>query len=99
MNYRLAGFQPWEDAAADPPFVAKAAQMFDRKELGRQPPYGRALDLGTGSGIWGIELAKRGWQVTGVDLVEKALRRALDRVRSAGVAIACAGLVFLWRLA
>ena len=78
MNYRLAyaiGFHPWEDAAADPPFVAKAAQMFDHEERGRQPPYGRALDLGTGSGIWGIELAKRGWQVTGVDLVEKALRR------------------------
>jgi len=88
MNYRLAyaiGFHPWEDAAGDPPFVAKAAQMFDREERGRHPPYGRALDLGTGSGIWGIELAKRGWQVTGVDLVEKALRRAYDRVRSAGV--------------
>ena len=88
MNYRLAyaiGFHPWEDAAADPPFVAKAAQMFDREEWGRRLPYGRALDLGTGSGIWGIELAKRGWQVTGVDFVEKALHRARDRVRSAGV--------------
>jgi len=88
MNYRLAyaiGFHPWEDAAADPPFVAKAKQMFDREECGRQPPFGRALDLGTGSGIWGIELAKRGWQVTGVDLVEQALHRARDRVRSAGV--------------
>ena len=88
MNYQLAyaiGFHPWEDAATDPPFVARAAQMFDREEEGRQPPYGRALDLGTGSGIWGIELAKRGWQVTGVDLVEKALRRARARVRSAGV--------------
>ena len=88
MNYRVAyaiGFHPWEDAAGDPPFVAKAAQMFDREGLGRRPPRGRALDLGTGSGIWGIELAQRGWQVTGVDLVEKALRRARDRVRSAGV--------------
>lgn len=69
----------------DTPFVAKAAQMFVREEQARQAPYGRALDLGTGSGIWGVELAKRGWQVTGVDLVEKALRRARDRVRSAGV--------------
>jgi SAM-dependent methyltransferase len=88
MNYHLAyaiGFHPWEDAATDPPFVARAAQMFDREEEERQPPYGRALDLGTGSGIWGIELAKRGWEVTGVDLVGKALRRAGDRVRSAGV--------------
>lgn len=88
MNYRLAyavGFHPWEDAAADPSFVAKAAQMFDSEEQGHKPPYGRALDLGTGSGIWGIELARRGWQVTGVDLVEKALHRASDRVRSCGV--------------
>jgi SAM-dependent methyltransferase len=90
MNYRLAyaiGFHPWEDAAADPPFVAKAAQMLDREGLGRRPPRGRALDLGTGSGIWGVELAQRGWEVTGVDLVERALRRARDRVRSAGVAM------------
>ena len=88
MNYRLAyamGFHPWEDAAADPPFVTKAAQMFAREEQGRQPPYGRALDVGTGSGIWGVELAKRGWQVTGIDLVEKALQRARDRVRREGV--------------
>lgn len=105
MNYQLAyaiGFHPWEDAAADPPFVAKTAQMFGREEQGRKPPYGRALDLGTGSGIWGIELAKRGWQVTGVELVEKALRRARDRVHSAGVemrlvrgdvtALHCAGI-------
>ena len=88
MNYQLAyaiGFHPCEDAATDPPFVARVAQMFDREEEGRQRPYGRALDLGTGSGIWGVELAKRGWEVTGVDLVEKALRRARDRARSAGV--------------
>jgi ubiquinone/menaquinone biosynthesis C-methylase UbiE len=88
MNWRLAyaiGFHPWEDAATDPAFAAEASQLFDREEQGREPPYGPALDLGTGSGIWGIELAKRGWQVTGIDNVEKALRRARDRVRNAGV--------------
>ena len=88
MNYRFAysiGFHPWEDAATDPPFVEKISELFDREESGRQPPYGPALDLGTGSGIWGIELAKRGWQVTGVDLIEKALQRARDRVQTAGV--------------
>lgn len=88
MNYELAytiGFHPWEDAATDPPFVAKFAEILDREEDGREPPFGPALDLGTGSGIWGVELARRGWQVTGVDFVEKALRRARDRVREAGV--------------
>ena len=86
MNWRFAyavGFHPWEDT--DAPFARKIAELFDREEKGRQPPYGQALDLGTGSGIWGIELAKRGWQVTGIDIVEKALRRARERVKKAGV--------------
>lgn len=74
MNYELAykiGFHPWEDAATDPPFATKFAEILDREEDGRLPPHGTALDLGTGSAIWGIELAKRGWQVTGVDIVEE----------------------------
>lgn len=88
MNYRFAysiGFHPWEDAATDPPFVNKFSEMIDREESGRNPPFGRALDLGTGSGIWGIQLAKRGWQVTGIDIVDKALERARDRVQQASV--------------
>ncbi len=88
MNYRFAysiGFHPWEDAATDAPFVDKISEVFAREESGREPPYGSALDLGTGSGIWGIQLAKRGWEVTGIDIIDKALRRARDRVREAGV--------------
>jgi len=88
MNYRLAysiGFHPWEDAATDPPFVNKFHELILREESGRSPPFGTALDLGTGSAIWGIELAKRGWQVTGIDNVEKALERARERVQRAGV--------------
>jgi len=86
MNWRFAyaiGFHPWENT--DPPFARKISELFDREEKGREPPYGLALDLGTGSGIWGIELAKHGWQVTGIDIVDKALRRARDRVQKAGV--------------
>jgi hypothetical protein len=52
MNWKFAysiGFHPWEDAAKDPAFVAKATELFEREELGREPPYGPALDLGTGS--------------------------------------------------
>jgi len=88
MNYEFAyriGFHPWEDAEDQPAFVEKLSQLFDREESGREPPYGPALDLGTGSAIWGIRLARRGWQVTGVDIVEKALARARDRVRQAGL--------------
>ena len=53
----------------------------------REPPYGRALDLGCGSGIWGIELARRGWEVTGLDIVDKALERARERVRREDVLV------------
>ena len=87
MNYRLAysvGFHPWEDAATDQPFVEKIGEVLDREANGG-PPHGRALDLGTGSGIWGIELARRGWEVTGVNHVEKAQRRARERISEAGV--------------
>jgi len=88
MNYRLAyllGFHPWEDAAHDPPFAAKIGEMFELDESGREPPYGPVLDIGTGSGIWGIELVKRGWQVTGIDIIDKALERGRDRARKASV--------------
>jgi len=88
MNYRLAysiGFHPWEDAETEPGFVDKITDLFSREELGREPPYGRALDLGCGSGIWGVQLAKRGWQVTGVDNVDKAIDRARERISNAGV--------------
>ena len=88
MNYRLAyaiGFHPWEDLAQHPPFADKLLELVAREEEGREPPYGAALDVGTGSGVWGVKLAKRGWQVTGLDLVEKALRRARERAADAAV--------------
>lgn len=89
MNYKLAyavGFHPWEDAEDQPEFVEKITELFAREENGR-PPHGRALDIGTGSGIWGIQLAKRGWQVTGIDIVPQALRRAHGRAKEVNVDI------------
>jgi hypothetical protein len=88
MNYGLAyaiGFHPWEDLAEHPPFADRLLELVAREEGGREAPYGPALDLGTGSAVWGVQLAKRGWQVTGVDIVEKALRRAGERVDQTGV--------------
>ena len=51
----------------------------ERQEDGREPPHGPVLDVGCGSGIWAVKLAQRGWQVTSVDNVPKALRRARER--------------------
>jgi cyclopropane fatty-acyl-phospholipid synthase-like methyltransferase len=88
MNYRFAyriGFHPWEDLAEHPPFATKLLELVAREENGHAPPYGTALDLGCGSAVWGVQLAQRGWEVTGVDIVEKALRRARERIDDAEV--------------
>jgi SAM-dependent methyltransferase len=81
------GFTPWEEIADLPHIRERMSAGFVREESDRQPPYRRALDLGCGSGIWAVELAKRGWEVTGVDIVPKALRRARERADEAGVDI------------
>lgn len=82
--YRV-GFTPWEGMAKSTLIGEQVSALFAREEAGRQPPFGRALDLGCGSGIWAVKLAARGWQVTGMDFVPKALRRARGRARQAGV--------------
>ena len=89
LAYRILyaiGFTPWEQMA-HPQIANQIVNLFARGEEGREPPFGRALDLGCGSGIWTVELARRGWQVTGVDLVLKALRRARIRAEEAEVEI------------
>ncbi len=90
MNYGLAyalGFHPWEDLAEHPPFADKLLELVAREEDGYGPTYGSALDLGTGSAVWGVRLAERGWEVTGVDIVERALGRAGERANDAGVEV------------
>lgn len=74
--YRL-GYTPWErygSAAA-----VGVAQRLDREVAGRQPPLGRALDLGCGRGQYTRELTRRGWQVVGVDYVPRAIEAARRR--------------------
>jgi SAM-dependent methyltransferase len=79
------GFTPWEEIAELPHVLDRFATLVAGWESGREPPYGPLLDLGCGSGFWAVELARRGWQVTGVDIVPKALRRARARADEAGV--------------
>ena len=48
---------------------------------------GRALDLGCGTGAQSVFLAQRGWDVTAVDVVPRALAAARKRAQAAGVRI------------
>ncbi|MBB4853679.1 SAM-dependent methyltransferase [Mycobacteroides chelonae] len=52
------------------------------KEVSTLPPRD-ALDAGCGEGGDAIWLAQRGWQVTGMDFAETALRRAADNATKA----------------
>ena len=79
LLYRL-GLAPWERRE-----VAESWRpMLDGPET---PVPGRALDVGCGSGRDAVYLAKRGWRVTAVDLVEKALATAERRAAEEGVEV------------
>ncbi|MGD8374752.1 MAG: class I SAM-dependent methyltransferase [Acidobacteriota bacterium] len=80
----LIGLTPWERMPSLP-IGDQAVSLLDQEESGREPPHGRALDLGCGTGFWSVGLAQRGWEVTGVDIVPKAVRTARKRARAAGV--------------
>jgi len=80
----LVGMTPWERMPSLS-IGEQAVALLDRVESGREQPYGRALDLGCGTGFWSVRLAQRGWEVTGVDIVPKAVRTARERARKAGV--------------
>ena len=80
IAYRL-GFTPWErysTAAA-----GSTGALLDREEARRSRPLGRALDLGCGRGLHTAELARRGWEAVGVDLVPRAVEAATRTVPGA----------------
>ena len=83
VSYRV-GFHPWEDLADHKSFSNALLELVAREEQGKEPPFGKALDLGCGSATWGVRLAGRGWRVTGIDNVPKAVGRAEEHIREAG---------------
>jgi SAM-dependent methyltransferase len=89
LFYRVAysiGFTPWERMNSLP-IYAQLTALFDREENERKQPFGKALDLGCGNGFSAVKLATRGWEVTGIDLVAKALRTARKRARETGAQV------------
>lgn len=59
---------------------------FIELEIDRDKP-SKIIDIGCGTGRHAIELTKRGYNVTGVDLSENQIKRAREKAQEAGVAI------------
>jgi SAM-dependent methyltransferase len=79
VMYRV-GFTPWDNDEVPAELVALV-------EGADALPAGRALDIGCGTGTQAVYLARAGWSVTGIDVVEKPLGRARRRAAAAGVAV------------
>lgn len=80
LVYPLAyatGFTPWERAGEAE--RTRLNELFAREETERGGS-GKALDLGCGSGKYTAALAARGWTVTGVDLIPRAVAQARNRI-------------------
>jgi ubiquinone/menaquinone biosynthesis C-methylase UbiE len=77
--YRL-GFTPWDGHPL-------AQSLRTLVEGDGSLPTGKALELGCGTGDCSIYLAKHGWQVTAVDFVPQALKKARAKARVDNVVI------------
>jgi 2-polyprenyl-3-methyl-5-hydroxy-6-metoxy-1,4-benzoquinol methylase len=82
---RAQGKRPEEWASAYDGDVIDTPVDKAMVQLAEERPPGRALDLGCGTGQNSIWLATRGWTVTGIDIVPKAIAVAQARAAEAGV--------------
>ncbi|WP_051301059.1 class I SAM-dependent methyltransferase [Actinomadura rifamycini] len=79
-GFYAAGRPPWDSGVTPPELVALV-------EGDAAPPPGRALELGCGTGTNAVYLARRGWEVVAVDLIDGAVRQAREKAAAAGVPV------------
>jgi SAM-dependent methyltransferase len=80
-----AHLDPATDAASRRPAAQDATLAWLEREV--LPRSGRVLDLGCGPGLYALELARRGYAVTGLDWSERSLAYARERAAEAGLAV------------
>ncbi|MFB7275588.1 class I SAM-dependent methyltransferase [Streptomyces hydrogenans] len=71
------GKPPWDSGVTPPELVALI-------EGPGAPTPGQVLELGCGTGTNAVYLARHGWRVTAVDLVDRAVRQASEKAAAAG---------------
>jgi SAM-dependent methyltransferase len=78
LVYRILytlGITPWDNEQIPPELSESVGKL----------PRGRALDFGCGTGTDAVWLAKQGFDVVGIDVVNKPIARALLRAKKDGV--------------
>ncbi len=76
----------WAKNWQDLPWAHEHPTLF-LAEICQQRGPGRALDIGCGAGTDSVYLAKRGWEVTALDFMPKALQYTQARAKDAGVTV------------
>lgn len=79
-GYYRTGRPPWDTGVTPPELVA----LVEGQDA--LPP-GSALELGCGTGTNAVYLARHGWQVTAVDLIDRAIGQAREKAEAAGAAV------------
>ena len=76
----ILGFKPWDRGVIPRELVALV-------EGPDALAPGKAIDIGCGTGTQAIYLARHGWRVTAVDIVDRALQTAQRKAHAAGVSV------------
>ena len=76
----------WARSWQDLPWAHGEPTLFLAEICQRRKP-GRALDIGCGAGTDSVYLAKKGWDVTSLDFMPKALEYTQSRAKEAGVSV------------
>jgi SAM-dependent methyltransferase len=76
----MLGFKPWDRGVIPRELTALV------EGPGALPP-GKAIDIGCGTGTQAIYLARHGWRVTAVDIVDRVLDAARRKAHAAAVSV------------